>query len=66
MLPCASVVFKNTFACFSDDDDDTFPLFKASIVNPAVGKGAGWIRSEILIIFLFFTSLIGLLRAEIN
>ena len=30
-----------------------FPLFKASIVNPAVGKGAGWIRSEILIIFLF-------------
>ena len=43
-----------------------FPLFKASIVNPAVGKGAGWIRSEILIIFLFFTSLIGLLRAEIN
>ena len=43
-----------------------FPLVKASIVNPAVGKGAGWIRSEILIIFLFFTSLIGLLRAEIN
>ena len=43
-----------------------FPLFKASIVNPAVGKGAGWIRSEILIVFLFFTSLIGLLRAEIN
>ena len=43
-----------------------FPLFKVFTVNPAVGKCAGWIRSEILMIFLFFTSLIGLLRAEIN
>ena len=41
-----------------------FPLFKAFAVNPAAGKGAGWIRSEILMVFLFLTASIGLLRAE--
>ena len=43
-----------------------FPLFQAFTFNPAVGKAAQWIRSEILMIFVFFTSLIGLLRAEKN
>ena len=41
-----------------------FPFFGAFIVHPAIGKAARWIRSEILNIFLFFTSLIRLLRAE--
>ena len=41
-----------------------FPFLGAFIVHPAIGKAARWIRSEILNIFLFFTSLIRLLRAE--
>ena len=41
-----------------------FPFFQAFTVKPAVGKAAQWLRSEILMIFVFFTSLIGLLRAE--
>ena len=43
-----------------------FPLFQAFTVKPAVGKAAQWLRSEILMIFVFFTSLIGLPRAEKN
>ena len=43
-----------------------FPLFQAFTFNPAVGKAAQWIRSEILMNFVFFTSLIGLPRAEKN
>ena len=51
--------YRSTFAT-------RFPLFKAFTVDPAVGKAVGWIRSEILKIFIFFTSLIGLSRAEKN
>ena len=40
------------------------PFFYALAVNPAVGKAARWIRSEILRIFFFFTSSIVLPRAE--
>ena len=43
-----------------------FPLFQAFTVKPAVGKAAQWLRNEILMIFVFFTSLIGLPRAEKN
>ena len=31
-----------------------FPLFQAFTVKPAVGKAAQWLRSEILMIFVFF------------
>ena len=43
-----------------------FPSFEATTVILAVWKAAGWIRSEILIDFLFFTSKIRLPGAEKN
>ena len=42
------------FVCTSATLTTTrFPFFGAFIIHPAVGKAAGWIRSEILNIFLF-------------
>ena len=58
--------FSTSLILLSPATTTRFPLFQVFTVKPAGGKAAQWLRSEILMIFVFFTSLIGLPRAEKN
>ena len=58
--------FSTSLILLSPATTTRFPLFQAFTFNPAVGKAAQWIRSEILMICVLFTSLIGPPVAEKN
>ena len=45
-IPFASVVFKNTFACFSDDNDDTFPPFQGIYSQSSCWERC-WVDSQL-------------------